>query len=413
MAGASAVRSLLPVLLAWLLQATAAPQFNLDLVEEAGELPAAGHGDAPPSENASKQAIKAKFNHLARAASKAVKSGKAPNLKFMRMELEMLRGELEAERSNTATGADPEWEQQVVTMEKQITDLEDMLAALAAQEAQSKNRIVMVNHAELQAEIDRLKESVRRIDGTQQGGKISGQDGSSHGEKELDYQIPFAPAPPRHGSSSGTGGSGEGSAHAALKGSGEGSSGSGASGAGTGSGGSGVSGGSDSHGAGGSSVGGGGAGGAGGSSSGGGGAGVGGSSDSDVAGGEGDAAAACTPAPCKSGKDVDLMMPYGDLEPFGREDTAQELTQASIQESDAMVDQLERAEVAEEKRAIFRALTRLRGAAITSYDGIARAQTGSIDEFSRKNKWRKAHPLEHLANEESDVSRWAFPDKSE
>mmetsp|Transcript_463 Transcript_463/g.1231 ORF Transcript_463/g.1231 Transcript_463/m.1231 type:complete len:108 (+) Transcript_463:796-1119(+) len=107
------------------------------------------------------------------------------------------------------------------------------------------------------------------------------------------------------------------------------------------------------------------------------------------------------------------MMPYGDLEPFGREDTAQELTQASIQESDAMVDQLERAEVAEEKRAIFRALTRLRGAAITSYDGIARAQTGSIDEFSRKNKWRKAHPLQHLANEESDVSRWAFPDKSE
>mmetsp|Transcript_5217 Transcript_5217/g.13162 ORF Transcript_5217/g.13162 Transcript_5217/m.13162 type:complete len:325 (-) Transcript_5217:444-1418(-) len=256
MATASAVRSLVPVLLAWLLQATAAPQFNLDLVEEAGELPAVAHGGVPSSENASKQAIKAKFNHLARAASKAVKSGKAPNLKFMRMELEMLRGELEAERSSNAMGADPEWEQQVVTMEKQITDLEDMLAALAAQEAQSKNRIVMVNHAELQAEIDRLKESVRRIDGTQQVAKTSGRDGSSHGEKELDYQIPFAPAPPRHGSSSGTGGSGGGSAGAALKGVGEGSSGSGASGAGTGSGGSGVSGGSDSHGAGGSSGGG-------------------------------------------------------------------------------------------------------------------------------------------------------------
>ena len=36
---------------------------------------------------------------------------------------------------------------------------------------------------------------------------------------------------------------------------------------------------------------------------------------------------------------------YGELEPFGREDTAQELTDQSIQESDEMVDQLERAEV--------------------------------------------------------------------
>ena len=43
-------------------------------------------------------------------------------------------------------------------------------------------------------------------------------------------------------------------------------------------------------------------------------------------------------------------MPYGELEPFGREDTAQELTDQSVQESDEMVDQLERAEVAEEKR---------------------------------------------------------------
>jgi len=105
----------------------------------------------------------------------------------------------------------------------------------------------------------------------------------------------------------------------------------------------------------------------------------------------------------------DMQMPYGDLEPFGREDTAQELTQASIHESDAMVDQLERAEVAEEKRAVFRALTRLRGAAITSFDGVARAHTGNVDEFARKYKWRQAHPLRHLANEESDVSRWAFP----
>jgi len=49
----------------------------------------------------------------------------------------------------------------------------------------------------------------------------------------------------------------------------------------------------------------------------------------------------------ESGIDVDTAMPYGELEPFGREDTAQELTEQSIKESDEMVDQLERAEVAE------------------------------------------------------------------
>jgi len=115
----------------------------------------------------------------------------------------------------------------------------------------------------------------------------------------------------------------------------------------------------------------------------------------------------------EKGIDVDTEMPYGELEPFGREDTAQELTEQSVRESDEMVDQLERAEVAEEKRSVFRALTRLRGAAITSYDGIARAQTGNIDEYNKTHKWRKTHPLHHLADEESDISKWAFPDNAD
>jgi len=115
----------------------------------------------------------------------------------------------------------------------------------------------------------------------------------------------------------------------------------------------------------------------------------------------------------EKGLDIDTQMPYGDLEPFGREDTAQELTESSIRESDGMVDQLERAEVAEEKRSVFRALTRLRGAAITSYDGVARSQTGNIDEYNKIHKWRGAHPLHHLADEESDVSKWAFPDNAD
>eukprot|EP00929_Paragymnodinium_shiwhaense_P000301 TRINITY_DN10053_c0_g1_i1.p1 TRINITY_DN10053_c0_g1~~TRINITY_DN10053_c0_g1_i1.p1 ORF type:complete len:396 (+),score=97.03 TRINITY_DN10053_c0_g1_i1:83-1270(+) len=123
------------------------------------------------------------------------------------------------------------------------------------------------------------------------------------------------------------------------------------------------------------------------------------------------------PAPCPprytGGIDIDTNMPYGDLEAFGREDTAQELTEASIHESDKMVDQLERAEVAEEKRAVFRALTRLRGAAITSFDGVARSQTGNIDEYNKVHKWRVTHPLRHLADEESDITKWAFPDNAD
>jgi NADH dehydrogenase/NADH:ubiquinone oxidoreductase subunit G len=115
----------------------------------------------------------------------------------------------------------------------------------------------------------------------------------------------------------------------------------------------------------------------------------------------------------EKGIDIDTAMPYGDLEPFGREDTAQELTESSVKESDEMVDQLERAEVAEEKRAVFRALTRLRGAAITSFDGVARSQTGNIDEYNKIHKWRKSHPLHHLADEESDINKWAFPDNAD
>ena len=109
-----------------------------------------------------------------------------------------------------------------------------------------------------------------------------------------------------------------------------------------------------------------------------------------------------TPASSK-GVDIDTEMPYGELEPFGREDTAAELTAASIQESDRMVDQIEKAEVAEEKRSVFRALTRLRGAAITSYDGVARSQTGNIDEYNHVHKWRQTHPLHHLADRKSVV----------
>eukprot|EP00930_Biecheleria_cincta_P096196 TRINITY_DN88075_c0_g1_i1.p1 TRINITY_DN88075_c0_g1~~TRINITY_DN88075_c0_g1_i1.p1 ORF type:complete len:291 (+),score=67.29 TRINITY_DN88075_c0_g1_i1:98-970(+) len=102
-------------------------------------------------------------------------------------------------------------------------------------------------------------------------------------------------------------------------------------------------------------------------------------------------------------------LPFSELQPFGRRNVGESLTESSISQSNAMVDQLERAEVAEEKRAVFRSLTRLRGVALSSFDGIARSQTGNIEEYAKHNHWRKKHPVKHLADEESDVKAWAFP----
>merc|ERR1719487_2035416 len=103
--------------------------------------------------------------------------------------------------------------------------------------------------------------------------------------------------------------------------------------------------------------------------------------------------------------------PFGQLESFGREDTAAELTEASIQESNRMIDQIERAVVSETKRSMFRALTRLRGATIASYDGMANAQSANVDNYARKNVWSKTHQLNHLANQEGNVEDWAFPNR--
>ena len=58
---------------------------------------------------------------------------------------------------------------------------------------------------------------------------------------------------------------------------------------------------------------------------------------------------------------------------------------------------------------MFRALTRLGGEAITSFEVIARSQTGNIDQNSKTNKWCQTYPLHHLADEEADVSKWVFP----
>merc|ERR1719487_2102140 len=85
--------------------------------------------------------------------------------------------------------------------------------------------------------------------------------------------------------------------------------------------------------------------------------------------------------------------PFGQLESFGREDTAAELTAASIDESNRMIDQIERAVVSETKRSMFRALTRLRGATIASYDGMANAQSANVDNYARKKVWSKSNKV--------------------
>merc|ERR1719311_551958 len=108
---------------------------------------------------------------------------------------------------------------------------------------------------------------------------------------------------------------------------------------------------------------------------------------------------------------LNSRQPFGQLESFGREDTASELTSASIDESNRMIDQIERAVVSETKRSMFRALTRLRGATIASYDGMANAQSANIDAFSKKKKWTKTHEVQHLAHQEGDVESWAFPNR--
>ena len=66
----------------------------------------------------------------------------------------------------------------------------------------------------------------------------------------------------------------------------------------------------------------------------------------------------------------DLEVNFNKIAPFGKEDTAKELQQHAAKTQDTLVDAVENAEVAEIKRAVFRALTRLRAATIKEFDTI-------------------------------------------
>merc|ERR1719213_932469 len=78
----------------------------------------------------------------------------------------------------------------------------------------------------------------------------------------------------------------------------------------------------------------------------------------------------------------DLEMNFNKIAPFGKEDTAK---------------------VAEIKRAVFRALTRLRAATIKEFDTIARLETQAIDAYNDAHHYRAENPLSHLHEDEAPV----------
>lgn len=91
------------------------------------------------------------------------------------------------------------------------------------------------------------------------------------------------------------------------------------------------------------------------------------------------------------------------IAPFGKEDTATELTKHAERTQDTLVDAVENAEVAEVKRAVFRALTRLRAASIKEFDTIARLETQAIDEYNDAHHYRAENPLNYMHSDEPPV----------
>jgi len=99
----------------------------------------------------------------------------------------------------------------------------------------------------------------------------------------------------------------------------------------------------------------------------------------------------------------DLTMNFNKIAPFGKEDTAKELQDHAAKTQDTLVDAVENAEVAEIKRAVFRALTRLRAATIKEFDTIARLETQAIDAYNDAHHYRAENPLAHLHEDEAPV----------
>mmetsp|Transcript_62604 Transcript_62604/g.123726 ORF Transcript_62604/g.123726 Transcript_62604/m.123726 type:complete len:198 (-) Transcript_62604:56-649(-) len=93
------------------------------------------------------------------------------------------------------------------------------------------------------------------------------------------------------------------------------------------------------------------------------------------------------------------------IAPFGKEDTAVELQRHAARTQDTLVDAVENAEVAEIKRSVFRALTRLRAAEIKEFDTIARLETQAIDEYNDNHHYRGENPIEYIHRDEQPVTK--------
>jgi len=122
--------------------------------------------------------------------------------------------------------------------------------------------------------------------------------------------------------------------------------------------------------------------------------------------------AAATAPPAAPGAATPAVSTGGDsfarIAPFGKEDTAQELQHHAARTQDTLVDAVENAEVAEIKRAVFRALTRLRAASIKEFDTIARLETQAIDEYNDAHHYRAENPLSYLHADEPQVTEDKF-----
>jgi len=99
----------------------------------------------------------------------------------------------------------------------------------------------------------------------------------------------------------------------------------------------------------------------------------------------------------------DLSSNFNKIAPFGKEDTARELQDHAEKTQDTLVDAVENAEVAEIKRSVFRALTRLRAGTIKEFDTIARLETQAIDAYNDAHHYRGENPLAHLHEDEAPV----------
>ncbi len=91
------------------------------------------------------------------------------------------------------------------------------------------------------------------------------------------------------------------------------------------------------------------------------------------------------------------------IAPFGKEDTANELTENAKTTQDTLVDAVENAEVAEIKRVVFRQLTKLRASTIKEFDTIARLETQAIDAYNDAHHYRNENPLSPIHSDENPV----------